>query len=417
MKSRFYKSLKSNSIKIALILGMLFTYSATWAQPDGAKLFKANCASCHKITEQKLVGPGLAGVEDRWGGDRTKLNAWIKNSTEFLKTGDAYATKLFEEYNKSVMPAQALSDDEINAVLDYVKAGPVASPGAPGPAVETAPVAPAPDYSMYWLIGFAIVFALLIKILIDIRRSIAKVINEVNVGQTESVDGFFDGSKKWLIRNKIVTALIVIFILAFGASTLWDTLLGVGVYEGYAPEQPIKFSHKIHAGDNAINCVYCHSSAEKGKHSGIPSVNVCMNCHRGIQQGKVYGTEEIAKIYDAAGWNPETGAYEKPEKPIQWVRIHNLPDHVYFNHSQHVVVGKVECQTCHGEVQETGYPMLQAKPLTMGWCINCHRETNVKMEGNAYYDKMHEELKEAHNGQEVFSVEDIGGTECAKCHY
>lgn len=417
MKSRFYKSLKSNSIKIALILGMLFTYSATWAQPDGAKLFKANCASCHKITDQKLVGPGLAGVEDRWGGDRTNLKAWIKNSTEYLKTGDAYAVKLFEEYNKSVMPAQALSDEEIDAVLDYVKAGPVAAPGGPAPTVETAPAAPAPDYSMYWLIGFAIVFALLIKILVDIRRSIAKVINEVNVGQTESVDGFLEGSKKWLIRNKIVTALIVVFILAFGASKLWDTLLGVGVYEGYAPEQPIKFSHKIHAGDNAINCVYCHSSAEKGKHSGIPSVNVCMNCHRGIQQGKMYGTEEIAKIYDAAGWNPETSSYDKPEKPIQWVRIHNLPDHVYFNHSQHVVVGKVECQTCHGEVQETGYPMVQAKPLTMGWCINCHRETNVKMEGNAYYDKMHEELKEAHNGQEVFSVEDIGGTECAKCHY
>jgi hypothetical protein len=207
--------------------------------------------------------------------------------------------------------------------------------------------------------------------------------------------------------------LIILLVLArdgFGG------LKSIGVFDGYAPEQPIKFSHKIHAGDNGVDCVYCHHSSEKSKTAGIPSVNVCMNCHKAISEGKRWGEEEISKIYEAAGYNPETAEYDKPEKPVKWIKIHNLPDFVYFNHSQHVVVGKQKCQTCHGEVQEFDYPMHQEKELTMGWCIDCHRKTGVDA-SNPYYEKMHAEFKEKNEEGKSFTVEAIGGLECAKCHY
>jgi hypothetical protein len=101
------------------------------------------------------------------------------------------------------------------------------------------------------------------------------------------------------------------------------------------------------------------------------------------------------------------------------VKIHNLPDHVYFNHAQHVVVGKVDCIECHGDVATFDYPMHQESELTMGWCIECHRTKEVKMDGNPYYDKLHDQLVEKykHEGLESFTVNQAGGIECAKCHY
>jgi len=142
-----------------------------------------------------------------------------------------------------------------------------------------------------------------------------------------------------------------------------------------------------------------------------------MNCHKNVQKGPEYGTEEIAKIYDAVGWDVKTQKYVRPARPVQWIRIHNLPDHVYFNHSQHVVAGKVACQTCHGPIQEMK-EVYQFAPLSMGWCVNCHRQTEVQFGGNNYYstyEKLHEQLK--NKTIDKVTVEKIGGTECAKCHY
>lgn len=398
---------------------------ATKAQ-DGEKLFRANCASCHQLNK-KVVGPALAGIEDRWE-DKDNLIAWIKNSQEYLEDnpGDDYAHALYEEYNKSIMPAMPLTTEDVNAILDYI-----ANPPAPKEDVakDTAPVAQAPqeDYTLFWLLGFALVLLIVIGVLVSVKRSVKQLLLDVKgqeglaaAGEYNDLElSFSEKAKLWFARNKVLTALAGVVVLVLVLNGLWNGLMGVGVYDGYAPEQPIKFSHKIHAGEHEIQCVYCHSSAEKSKHSGIPSVNVCMNCHRGIQEGSQYGTEEISKIHVAAGWNAETGEYDSPERPIKWIRIHNLPDHVYFNHSQHVVVGEIECQTCHGEVETYEYPMKQHAPLTMGWCINCHRESNVKMSGNEYYDKMHAELVEKYKaeGRETFNVSDIGGLECAKCHY
>ena len=150
-----------------------------------------------------------------------------------------------------------------------------------------------------------------------------------------------------------------------------------------------------------------------------------MNCHKSISEvaddTKLEGystaqlNAEIQKIYDAAGFDPETLQYTGEEKPIKWVRIHNLPDFAYFNHSQHVTVGGVECQTCHGPV-ETMDELYQYSPLTMGWCIDCHRDTKVDLKGNEYYEKIHKQLADKYGVEQVTAAQ-LGGLECGKCHY
>ena len=275
------------------------------------------------------------------------------------------------------------------------------------------------------------------------------VVEEENVSLVAGVRGLFK-NKKFVF----FTVLCLVMVLgSFGWMGMWET----GVHTGYQPTQPIKFSHELHAGINKINCQYCHSSASESKHSNIPTTNVCMNCHKGIKgddpkNGK-FGKLEISKIYAAAGFNPIASNYfadsvsqnkayidsvftvwmsdSKPKptsndvaavlaqvnKPIEWTRIHNLPDHVYFNHAQHVNAGKVQCQTCHGPI-ETMEEVYQYSPLSMGWCINCHRQTEVQFAGNNYYgvyEKLHKELKA--NKRSKVTVSDIGGTECQRCHY
>jgi hypothetical protein len=219
----------------------------------------------------------------------------------------------------------------------------------------------------------------------------------------------------WMRTNKKIVALVLLVMVAMGSRAAWNGMMGIGVYEGYQPEQPIFFSHKIHAGQNGINCVYCHSGVEKSKISNIPSANVCMNCHKYIQEGAVTGKTEIAKIYAALDFDPATQTYGKNTKPIKWVKVHTLPDHVYFNHAQHVTVGKQECATCHGPIEQMD-TVRQHSSLTMGWCIDCHRKTEVKMEGNAYYNELHAKLAAKYKGQPI-TVDKMGGIECGKCHY
>jgi cytochrome c551/c552 len=412
-----------------LILTLFFVIFLSPGQlfsQDGAKLFKGNCASCHKPTDQKLVGPGLKGIRSRWP-DEAKLISWIKNSTEFLKTGDAYANKLFEEYGKSVMPAQALSDAEIVAIIDWSDKGGDA-PAVPttadaGAGAATANQADQPTDSGTYvsiLLGLGILLLILISVLGSVKKSLETLVNDKNgvVVKAVPVRSPIEKFKFWASQNKKIVAIVSLFLVIWVLNLGWDQLMGVGVYQGYAPEQPIKFSHEIHAGQNKIACVYCHSGVEKSKHANIPSANVCMNCHSYIQEGPNYGKEEISKIYAALDYNPETRVYGPNQKPIEWIRVHNLPDHVYFNHSQHVKVGKLECAQCHGAVDSMAV-VQQNSPLTMGWCIDCHRKTEVKVEGNGYYEELHKKFKEDPNYKkgDPFTVEQIGGLECSKCHY
>lgn len=397
-------------------------HTNTLQAQDAAKLFKANCASCHKPTDQKLVGPGLKGIRSRWP-DEAKLIAWIKNSTEFLKTGDAYATKLFEEYGKSVMPAQNLSDAEIIAIIDWSDKGgdaPAATTVASGADAGTAPTAEtSSDTYMIILVLVGLVLLVLISVLNSVKSSLETLVNEKKgiVIEPEPVRTPTERFRIWASNNKKIVAVISLLLVIWVLKQGWDGLMGIGVYEGYAPEQPIKFSHKLHAGDNQISCVYCHSGVEKSKHANIPSANVCMNCHMYIQEGPQYGKEEISKIYAALDYNPETRTYGPNQKPIQWIRVHSLPDHAYFNHSQHVAVGKIECASCHGAIDSMEV-VKQHSPLTMGWCIDCHRKTEVDKD-NKYYEELHKQFVNdpKYKKGDKFTIGSLGGLECSKCHY
>lgn len=390
------------------------------AAQDGAKLFKANCAACHRVDDKKLTGPGLKDVFLRVPSEEW-LYPWIKNSQKVIASGDAYANKIFEEYGKAIMtPQEHLSDADIKAILEYIK-------NPPAPTVS-APVAeipgekkPADDKTtLYFLLVIALLLIITIAVLSGVKRTLQNLVNAKKGLPPVPEMGYWETATNWISTHKTHTAVIILLLLLYGSTKAWYAMQKIGIYQGYAPEQPIKFSHKVHAGTNQINCLYCHHSAEKGKTAGIPSVNVCMNCHRGISEGTKTGTSEIAKIYDAAGWNTETQKYDKPQKPIKWIRVHNLPDFAYFNHSQHVVVGKQQCQTCHGKVEEMDV-LEQHSSLTMGWCVDCHRNTSVAMEGNGYYEKIHSQItskyKDNKGNKDRFTVANMGGLECGKCHY
>lgn len=398
------------------VLSFIVGASVSYAQ-DGAKLFKQNCASCHRVDEKKLTGPGLKGVFSRVPSEEW-MYKWIKNSPKVIQSGDAYANKIFEEYNKTPMtPQEHLQDADIAAILAYIKNPPVVQKPAPTTIGATAETKD-DNSTLIWLAVIAVILLIVIGVLLTVKTSLKNIVNEKHGLPPVPDQTMWESATNWMATHKFHTAMLIFLVFVYGCVKAWYVLIDVAVYQGYAPEQPIKFSHKIHAGENQISCHYCHHSAEKGKTAGIPSVNVCMNCHRGIPEGKQTGGKEIAKIYEAAGWNTETQKYDKPQKPIKWVRVHNLPDFTYFNHSQHVVVGKQECKTCHGKVDEMDV-LKQESPLTMMWCINCHRETKVSMEGNAYYDKLHKNLSDKYKDQGLtsFTVDKIGGLECAKCHY
>ena len=407
-------------LSFSIILVFVFSVKNISAQPNGEKLFKANCASCHYPTDAKLIGPGLKGAQERWP-DNAKLYAWIRNAPEFLKTGDPYATALYEQYNKTLMtPFPDLKDEEIAAILDYIENPPEKVASKEDTSEQLGKEPTGSNTTLFVLMGLLALFLILIVVLGGIKKSLQKVVNEKQGLPEKPELGFLESIKVWISSHKKLTALAIILLMSWGTKKGWDALMGIGVYQGYAPEQPIPFSHKIHAGDNAINCVYCHSGAEKSRNAGIPSANVCMNCHKGIQEGTTTGKEEIQKIYTALDYDPATGTYGDNPKPIKWVKVHNLPDHSYFNHSQHVVVGGIECQKCHGPVQEMDVVEQHAE-LTMGWCVNCHRETEVKMAGSGYYEEIHHRLTDHLRAKYMkdgkITVDELGGIECAKCHY
>jgi mono/diheme cytochrome c family protein len=406
-----FSSLKISQRIFVAILFLFLSVNLVSAQPDGEALFKANCTQCHAIGRQ-VIGPDLKAVDKR--RPKEWLHKWIHNSQAVVKSGDPYAVELFNKFNKTVMTSFNLKDDEIDAIITYIaNFKPPVTPNAPGAEVPGAE--PKSNLVLYLLIA-GIVLYIVIRLTGKVQRSMEKVLRQ-REGLPEPVP--VKASKRfvhWARNNKKLVALILIVIFVWSNVKGWYLLAGIGIAQGYQPEQPIAFSHKIHAGDNAINCKYCHFGAEKGKTAGIPSANVCMNCHKYIQGEADTSKAKIAKIYKALDYNPATQTYGPNQKPIQWVRVHNLSDLSYFNHSQHVKVAGVECQTCHGSMQEQGMAN-QYAPLTMGWCIDCHRRTPVPMAGNHYYDDYHKELLKKFGSDSLITVERIGGTECARCHY
>jgi len=391
---------------------------------EGKKLFNTHCAACHKLNK-KAVGPALRGVSQKY--DKEWLYSWIKNSAAMIKAGDAQAVAIWEEYNRTAMTAfPQLSNADIDNIIAYTDYTPPATTAPAGtvaaPAVVTAPGIP----NEIILGALALVFALLVVMLFLVQKTLKRIAAASGVELVEEVKPQRTPLWQAIAKNQFLIFVAVVFLLLSSAYFAYGYLMQVGVDQGYMPVQPIHYSHKIHAGANQIECKYCHSSARVSKHSGIPALNVCMNCHKNIAEyngeedlengyTKDFYTNEIKKLYAAVGWDEENQRYTGETQPVKWVRIHNLPDFVYFNHAQHVQVGQIECQTCHGPVEEMEV-MYQYSPLTMGWCINCHRETNVKVESNEYYAKIHEELSKKY-GVEKLTVAQMGGLECGKCHY
>lgn len=415
--------------------------TATWGQADkalygtGEKVFKQNCASCHK-PDEKMTGPAIKGAKDRWAKSGGDIYAWIKNSTAYLKTGDPYAKALFAEYNGSVMTPNAISNEEIDAVLYYADNF-VPKVTVSGPAPSPTPGERDQGGSWQWLIIVVLLLLVVVLSLGGVKNQLLNATRERDGQEPVPVRSIWGNIMHWASNNKSWASVFGLFIFCWLVVLAWNWAFNIGVYGGeevahYKPEQPIAFNHTLHAGKMAINCQYCHSSVEKSKHASIPSANVCMNCHKAVAEGTVTGKGEIAKIYEAVGWDVDAQKYTGKENPIKWVKVHNLPDHVAFSHATHVAVGKIECQKCHGPVDTKMDVAEQWSPLTMGWCIQCHNETEVSQMAssasgsNGYYDEIHRRLTETPLGNrelkqyledEKITVKELGGWECAKCHY
>lgn len=445
-----------------IAIGLLLSTSASiYAQGDaknGEKLFKANCAACHALDKQ-LVGPSLGGVVDRLKKEQNLdtdwLHKWIKDNKSLRESGDKYAIEVYEKFNKTEMlPFPNLTDQDIDDILEYTTNPPAEEPaaadaaatGAGTDANSLAALEAAKKESVnskIILISLVAIGALLLWLLLKLNQLVklqqSEELSELNANRAVSLGDLY---KKYHYVGKGV--LVVLGILA--AYGIWNWLMWIGVYKGYKPEQPIYFSHKIHAGENKIDCQLCHSSAKYGKVSEIPSMNVCMNCHRTISEyngkymepgkDKAFYDGEIQKIYAATGWDPASQQYTGKTQPVEWVRIHNMPDFVYFDHSQHVVAGEqaiisshnkknpeakidVVCKACHGQV-DTMNVVQMANDFTMGWCIECHRTTEVDMNNGynkEYFKNLHDKLKKQYGSGTKITVDAIGGLECGKCHY
>lgn len=382
-----------------------------------------------------MTGPQLQGARERQaaaGLPADWVYKWVANPAGMVDT-DPYAKGLKAKYG-SVMqafPVSQLSKADLDAVLNWAdKYTPPAPPTGTGGTEQPE------DHSLLYGI-LTLILAVVIFTLIQINSNLRKL--------SDDKEGVLRGEPVPFYRNKSYLMIGVLLLAGLAGFFFMEAAIGMGRQQNYQPEQPIYYSHKVHAGINQISCLYCHGGAQDSKHANVPSVNVCMNCHKGIKEYSkeseplvrengvtVDGTAEIQKLYQYAGWNPDTKSYNPDNngdgipdgaKEIPWIRVHNLPDHVYFNHSQHVKVGKQQCQTCHGNIQEMP-EVYQFSTLSMGWCINCHRETKVDFynkadgSGNKFYsiyEKFHNDIK---NGKlDSVTVEKIGGTECQKCHY
>ena len=417
---------------VASLILIVFIYD-NHAFAQGEALFKANCSNCHK-PDVDYTGPALKGARDK-EPSKEWLYQWVASPAAMIAT-DAYAKALFEKWKPTVMTAfPQLTKAEIDAIMDYADAytPPAAAAGVAGAAAGSSDRDGDHDSLVFGIL--TLILAIVAFILIQVNSNLKKLSDEK--------DGIYHGEPVPFYRNKTYLMATILLLFGIGGYYTINGAMGLGRHKNYQPEQPIYYSHKVHAGTNQISCLYCHGGAQDSKNGSIPSVNVCMNCHVAIKEYKgeaitkedgtsVNGTAEIQKLYSYAGWNPDKKEYNPDNnkdgipdgaRPIEWVKIHNLPDHVYFNHSQHIKVGKQQCQTCHGNIQEMG-EVKQFADLSMGWCINCHRETKVDFYNNAdssgnkfysIYEKFHKDLKSGK--MDSVTVESIGGTECQKCHY
>lgn len=428
MKEHCQKGLRA-ILKSFLILGSLMLASSVYAQDEapaelteiqkaGSAIFEAECRTCHNFGSD-ATGPKLAGVTKRQSNEW--LTKWIDNPAKVIASGDKHAVELKAKWG-SVMPTIGLEADEIVAVIDYLSVGadPVVAKGpSPIQGAEGAVVTSTDNSSINTVLGVVlVVLILIILVLVLLASTISKTLKQKeSAGEISEIDSEYMNQTHSVLKVLKHPAFLggaAIVLLALGAwFGVTKGLYGIGVQQGYQPTQPIAFSHKLHAGEHKIDCNYCHTGVRKAKHANIPAASICMNCHIKIKTE----SNQIAQIYKAIDYDKETKTFGNNIKPIQWVRIHNLPDHVYFNHSQHTKVAGLECEECHGPIDEMA-KVYQYSPLTMGWCIDCHRKTKVThAQDNDYYESLIKAHDEAGKDSKEMTVEDIGGLECGRCHY
>lgn len=417
--------------RLTLIFLSFFVFSIVQVSAQdvaaGKTLFMGKCASCHNPLKDG-TGPKLGGVlsNDYYGGDIKKVANWVRNVNKLISTEARYVA-LKAQYGGSIMTQYPeLKDEEVASIFAYVED---VVKQANNPVAQAAAGGESKGNSNAVIFGvISLILGIIALILMQVNSNLKKM--------SDDTEGIMRPEPVAFYRNKAYIAMVAIVFFVIGGYYVSKGAIGLGRQKDYQPVQPIYYSHKVHAGLNQINCQYCHSAAMESKHATIPSVNVCMNCHKAInvyekgpklydeEGNEINGTAEIEKLYKYAGFDPQNAAKWDPTKakPIEWVKIHNLPDHVYFNHSQHTKAGGVQCQSCHGEITAMD-EVKQVSELSMGWCVNCHRETKVNFNyndstGNKFYsiyEKFHNDIK--NHKMDSVRVSDIGGLECQKCHY
>ncbi|MBI3141755.1 MAG: c-type cytochrome [Bacteroidetes bacterium] len=433
---------RHNCALFALFVLSFFALPFTALSADvanGEKLYQINCGACH-LMGKNATGPNLEGVEGRWES-KELLYQWIKNPSQVKAMGNPYVDQLLAEWEPrgGLMAAQAVTDAEIDDILAYITNWAPPAPVVDNSAVQTdgSAAADEPNLDVKTLIFIIIGLLVVLGVMLRIRARV----NQLS-GKTKEKGplGVLIGELKDFVTKQMNPTLLVLsavgILSIFMVIDMYNRAQDLGLQQGYAPDQPIKFSHKLHAGQYGIDCQYCHTGVEKSKNANIPSANICMNCHNVVSSGPTYGKTEIAKIYAAIGYDADKGKYSGEQKPIEWVRIHNLPDHVYFNHKQHVVAGNLDCENCHGNVREMEV-VQQVSLLEMGWCIDCHRKTEVEIDNNYYQEHFHQVFKDDYAAymakvtkeedkidlatfikeHKKYTVGDMGGLECQKCHY
>lgn len=441
-----FRSIKTWCFSATAVLFLTGTFNAN---AQGEALFKAKCATCHQ-PHKNGTGPKLFEVRKKWaegGAKEESIYQWVNNwqaaaaSDPYAQTVSAWAPSVMQVFPE-------LKKEDVIAIFDWVDAQPdpatmaTEEEGGAG-AAGTEGEDEEGGFSWIW-IALGLLFGIIIAAVSGVRRQLKSAV-EGDEDRTDT-QSYAEEFRLWAWKNKkyvgVGSLIVVIALIVAGFQGLGN----IGILEAYQPSQPIEFPHDIHTGVNGIDCKYCHNSVTKSRTAGLPTVNVCMNCHKQINGRTPEQQEKIKAIYAAAGWSTEgSGSYTGKSKPITWNKVHVLPDHVYFPHSQHVVVGGIDCKQCHGDMtkqKETarvvpvselnkieGNVPLTRPTLTMGWCIECHGEKEVSMgsldtKNDGYYNEIHKRL--LNNDKKLYSqyledgkvtVKELGGWECAKCHY
>src|SRR6056297_3690275 len=276
----------------------------------GKSLFRSHCASCpNKNMKDDLTGPALGGTQERWAEyPREDLYTWIRYSQRLISEGHPRANELWDEWKPTVMNNfPNLTDQEIENVLAYIKGVYEGTypPKAAGEQVAAVEIESDDESSNTFL------FITLALILFVLAFVLARIINVLNAIARAKVEGTVAPSQSiWqILTSKSVIGLLIFALVVVGGYTTVNNAINLGRQQGYAPQQPIKFSHETHAGLHKIDCQYCHDGARRSKHSVIPAANTCMNCHRAIKKGSKYGTQELTKVFASIGYDPINDTY------------------------------------------------------------------------------------------------------------